>query len=141
MAFEAGKGQVFKIDNSAGTLTDISASLTDVSFPREADAEEVTTLGKNAKVYKVTLTDATLTVEGKWDGDGASSVDAVLSGILGLDASKTFEYGPGGSANGDVKYTGECFLMSYETSGSVGGVVEFSAEFQCSDTITRTVYP
>lgn len=141
MAFEAGKVQVFKIDNAAGALTDLSAFITDVGFPREADAEEVTTLGKNAKVYKVTLTDATISVEGKWDGAGASSVDTVLSGIFGQDATSTFEYGPGGSAAGDIRYTGECYLTSYEPSGAVGGVVEFTAEFQCSDTITRNTYP
>lgn len=140
MAFEAGKSQVFWIDNSAGTLTNISTFLTDVAFPREVDVEETTTLGKNAKVYKVTLSDATVTVEGKWDGAGASSVDAVLGGIFGQDATVTFEYGPGGGSTGDVKYTGECILTSYEPSGSVGGVVEFTAEFQCSDTVTRSTY-
>ena len=139
MPFEAGKGQVFKVDNSAGTLTDISAFLTDVGFPREVDTEEVTTLGKNAKVYIVTLTDATISIEGKWDG-AASALDVTLSGILGQAATVSFEYGPGGSATGDVKYTGEAILTSYEPSGSVGGAVEFSAELQVSDAVTRSTY-
>lgn len=139
MAFDAGKGQVFKVDNAAGTLTDISAFLTDVGFPREVDTEEVTTLGKNAKVYLVTLTDATISIEGKWDG-AASALDATLAGILGQAATVSFEYGPGGSATGDIKYTGEAILTSYEPSGSVGGAVEFSAEFQVSDAVTRSAY-
>lgn len=139
MAFDAGKGQVFKVDNSAGTLTDISAFLTDVGFPREVDTEEVTTLGKNAKVYIVTLTDATISIEGKWDG-AASALDATLSGILGQAATVSFEYGPGGSTTGDIKYTGEAILTSYEPSGSVGGAVEFSAEFQVTDAVTRSTY-
>lgn len=139
MGFEAGKGQVFKVDNSAGTLTDISAFLTDVGFPREVDTEEVTTLGKNAKVYIVTLTDSTISIEGKWDG-AAAAVDVTLSGILGQAATVSFEYGPGGSTTGDVKYTGEAILTSYEPSGSVGGSVEFSAEFQVSDAVTRSLY-
>lgn len=139
MAFEPGKGQVFKVDNSAGTLTDISAYLTDVGFPREVDTEEVTTLGKNAKVYLVTLSDGTISLEGKWDG-AALALDAILSGILGQAATVSFEYGPGGSSTGDVKYTGEAILTSYEPSGSVGGAVEFSAELQCSDTVTRSTY-
>lgn len=141
MGFEAGKGQVFKVDNAAGTLVDLSSFLTDVSFPREVDTEETTTFGKNAKTYKVTLTDSTITIEGKWDGASASTPDTVLAGIFGQDATVTFEYGPGGSAASDIKYTGEAILTSYEPSGSVGGVVEFSAEFQCSDTVTRGVWP
>lgn len=140
MSFEPGKGQKFLIDNAAGTPTDISAFLTDVGFPREVDTEEVTTLGKNAKVYIVTLTDSTISIEGKWDGAGASAVDTVLSGILGQAATVSFEYGPGGSTTGDIKYSGEAILTSYEPSGSVGGAVEFSAEFQCSDTVTRSTY-
>jgi hypothetical protein len=139
MAFEPGKGQVFKVDNSAGTLTDISAYLTDVDFPQEVDTEDVTTLGKSAKVYLVTLTDGTISVEGKWDG-AASAVDVTLSGIVGSATTKTFEYGPGGSTTGDVKYTGECICTKYQIKGSVGGATEFSAEFQCSDTITRTTF-
>lgn len=139
MPFTAGKNQVFWLDNAAGTLVNLSTFVTDVDFPREADAEEVTTLGQGAKVYVVTLTDATISFNGKWDG-AASAVDEVLAGILGHATSKTFEYGPGGSTGGAVKYTGEAWLTKYQTKGAVGGVVEFSGELQCSGTITRTTW-
>ena len=136
MAFEPGKGQVFKIDNAAGSLQDVSTYLTDIDFPEEADTEETTTLGKNAKTYLVTLTDATISVEGKWD----ATADAIFAGIVGHATTKTFEYGPQGGTAGKVRYTGECICTKYQLKGSVGGVEEFTAEFQCSDTVTRDTY-
>lgn len=136
MAFRHGKNAVFKVDNSGGTLTDISAYCDEVSLPRSIETGETTTYGKTAKTYIVGLTDATISVSGKWD----STVDAHLAGILGQDATVTFEYGPEGSASGRIKYTGEAILTSFETSSPVADVVTFSAEFQCSDTITRTTF-
>lgn len=136
MAFRHGKNAVFKVDNSGGTLTDISAYCDEVSLPRSIETGETTTYGKTAKTYIVGLTDATISVSGKWD----STLDAHLAGILGQDATVTFEYGPEGSASSRIKYTGEAILTSFETSSPVADVVTFSAEFQCSDTITRTTF-
>ena len=136
MAFRHGKNAVFKVDNSGGTLTDISAYCDEVSLPRSIETGETTVFGKSAKTYIVGLTDATLSVSGKWD----STLDAHLAGILGQDATVTFEYGPEGSSASRVKYTGEAILTSFETSSPVADVVTFSAEFQCTDTITRTTF-
>lgn len=140
MPFSAGKNFVFKIDNVAGTLVDITSFLQELDFPREVDTDDVTTAGKNAKVYLPTLSDATISGEGKWDG-AASAEDQVLSGILGASVSSTFEYGPGGAGAGAVKYTGECWLTKYEVSGAVGGTMGFSVEFQCTDSVVRTTWP
>lgn len=136
MAFRHGKNAVFKIDNSAGSLQDISAYCSEVSLPRSIETGETTTFGKSAKTYIVGLTDATISVSGNFD----SAVDTILAGILGQDATVTFEYGPEGNTGGYVKYTGECIMTSYETSSPVADVVTFSAEFQVSDTITRTTW-
>lgn len=136
MAFRHGKNAVFKVDNNGGTLTDISAYCDEVSLPRSIETGETTTYGKTAKTYIVGLTDATISVSGKWD----ATLDAHLAGILGQDATVTFEYGPEGSASSRIKYTGEAILTSFETSSPVADVVTFSAEFQCSDTITRTTF-
>jgi hypothetical protein len=136
MAFKHGKNAVFKVDNSSGSITDISAYAKEVSLPRKVDTAETTTYGKDSKTYIVGLKDGTVSVSGMWD----ATLDAHLAGILGQDASVTFEYGPAGSATGAVKFTGEAFLTSYETSSPVGDVVTFSAEFQCSDSITRTTF-
>lgn len=141
MAFTHGKKSKFSIDNAAGSLTDISAFCDEVSISRDIETAETTTFGDNAKEYIIGLTDATLSVSGKFDAAGASTVDAVLAGILGQEASVSFEYIPGGGTVGsnNPAYRGECYLTSYEVSGSVGDVSTFSASIQCTGAITRAV--
>jgi hypothetical protein len=134
--FTHGKATVFKVDNSGGSLTDISNVLTDVSFPQTVETAETSSFGSSAKTYVVGLSDATISASGNFD----ATVDAHLSGILGQAASVSFEYGPEGLATGDSKYTGECILTSYEKSGAVGDVVTFSAEFQVTGAVTRGTY-
>ena len=134
--FRHGKSTVFKVDNSGGTLTDISNTLTDVSFPQSVDTAETSTSGSSAKSYVVGLSDATFSISGNFD----ATVDAHLAGILGQAASVSFEYGPEGSTATYVKYTGECYLTSYEKSGAIGDVVTYSAEFQVTGAVTRGAY-
>ena len=131
--FRHGKSTVFKVDNSGGTLTDISNTLTDVTFPQTIETAETTSFGSNAKTYIVGLTDSTVSISGTWD----ATVDAHLAGIVGQAASVSFEYGPEGSTSTYIKYSGECYLTSYEKSGSVGDAVKFSAEFQVTGAVTR----
>jgi hypothetical protein len=134
--FRHGKSTVFKVDNSGGTLTDISNTLTDVSFPQSIDTAETSTFGSSAKSYVVGLSDATISISGNFD----ATVDAHLAGILGQASSVSFEYGPEGSTSTFVKYTGECLMTSYEKSGGVGDVVTYSAEFQVTGAVTRSTY-
>ena len=134
--FRHGKSTVFKVDNNAGTLTDISNTLTDVSFPQSVDTAETSAFGASAKAYIVGLTDATLSVSGNFD----ATVDAHLAAIVGKADSVSFEYGPEGSTATFVKYTGEALLTSYEKSGAIGDVVTYSAEFQLTGAITRGTY-
>ena len=131
--FRHGKSTVFKVDNSGGTLTDISNTLTDVGFPQTVETAETTSFGSSAKTYIVGLTDSTLSVSGNWD----ATVDAHLAGILGQAATVSFEYGPEGSTSTYIKYSGEAILTSYEKSGAIGDVVSYSAEFQVTGAVTR----
>jgi predicted secreted protein len=134
--FRHGKSTVFKVDNAAGTLTDISNTLTDVSFPQSVETAETTSFGSSAKTYIVGLSDSTVSVSGNFD----ATVDAHLAAILGQAATVSFEYGPEGSTAGQVKYTGEAILTSYEKSGAVGDVVTYSTELQVTGAVTRGTY-
>lgn len=138
MPFRHGKNAVFKVDNSGGTLTDISAYLDDISMPRSIETAETTTFGVTggAKTYVVGLNDATISVSGKYD----STVDAHLAAVLGQEASLSFEYGAAGSTVGFIKFTGECFLTKYDLKSPVGDVVTFSADFQITGPVTRGTY-
>jgi hypothetical protein len=134
--FRHGKNASFKVDNAAGSLTDISNTLNSVSFPREIETLETTSFGSSNRSYVVGFADATISVEGSFD----ATVDTHLAGILGQDASVSFEYGPEGTTSGYVKYTGEAFMTSYETSAGIGDIVSFSAEFQVTGAITRGTF-
>ena len=134
--FRHGKSTSFKVDNAAGTLTNISDTLTDVSFPQTIETAETTSFGSSAKTYIVGLSDSTVSVSGNFD----ATVDAHLAGILGQAATLSFEYGPEGTTNGLTKYTGECIMTSYEKSGAVGDVVTYSAEFQVTGAVTRGTF-
>lgn len=136
MAFVHGKGTVFKLDDNGGTLRDISAFADEVGFPGNVDMAETTTFGKDDKTYIPGLRDRTISVSGKWD----ATLDGYYAPALGLATSLSFEYGPAGSGSGSVKYTGECFITSFEITNPVGDVVTFSLELQCSDAITRGTY-
>jgi hypothetical protein len=134
--FRHGKNASFKVDNAAGSLTDISTTLNSVTFPREIETLETTSFGSSNRSYVVGFTDATISIEGSFD----ATVDAHLAGILGQEASVSFEYGPEGTTSTYTKYTGECYMTSYETSAGVGDIVAFSAEFQVTGAITRGTF-
>ena len=134
--FRHGKAAVFKIDDSGGTLRDISNTLNSVSFPREAETLETTSFGSSDRSYVVGFKNQTISIEGSFD----ATVDGYLAGVLGAADSLSFEYGPEGSTSTYTKYTGECFLTSYETSAGVGDIVSFSAEFQITGAVTRGAY-
>ncbi len=138
MAFRHGKNAVFKVDNSGGTLTDISAYIHDVSLPRSIETAETTTFGVTggSKTYVTGLNDSTISISGKFD----STVDAHLAGVLGQDATLSFEYGPAGSTVGYIKFTGECIMTKYDLSSPVGDVVSFSCDFQVTGVVTRATY-
>jgi hypothetical protein len=135
-SFKHGKNTVFKLDNSGGSLTDISNVLNNVDFPRETEILETTSFGSGYRTYVVGFQNATVSIEGTWD----ATVDAHLAGVLGQDATLSFEYGPEGSTTGAIKYTGEAYLTKYDTKGAVGEVVSFSAELQVSGAVTRGTY-
>lgn len=134
--FRHGKSAVFKVDNAAGTLTDISNTLNSVSFPREAETLETTSFGSSDRTYIVGFKNGTISIDGSFD----ATVDTHLAAILGQDATVSFEYGPEGSTSTYTKYTGEAIMTSYETSAGVSDIVSFTASFQISGAVTRGAY-
>jgi len=130
--FTHGKNAAFKIDDSGGTLRDISDVLTDVSISRTADVAEVSAFSNSSKAFVAGLKDATLTISGSFD----ATVDGYLSGILGAEGS--FEFYPIGTTGGNPKVTGEAIMTSYDRTPDIGGAVTFTASFQVSGNTTET---
>jgi hypothetical protein len=130
--FTHGKNAAFKIDDSGGTLRDISDVLTDVSISRTADVAEVSAFSNSSKAFVAGLKDATLTISGSFD----ATVDGYLSGILGAEGS--FEFYPIGTTGGNPKALGEAIMTSYDRTPDIGGAVTFTAAFQVSGDVTET---
>jgi len=141
MAFTHGKGAVFKLDNAAGTLQILTAFLDSVDLNNTVDVSETTTMGAEAKTYVSAQSDATLTISGKFDGTASTGPHVILSGLIGLETTSSFEYGPEGSTTGKQKLLGECFLTSYTVSAPVGDMVTFSADLQVTGAVTVGVWP
>lgn len=129
--FTHGKNAAFKIDDSGGTIRDISDVLTDVSISRTADVAEVSAFTNSSKAYVAGLKDATMTISGSFD----ATVDGYLSGILGVEGS--FEFYPIGTTGGNPKASGEAIMTSYDRTPDIGGAVTFSASFQVSGDVTE----
>lgn len=138
MAFAHGKSGFFSLDDSTGSVRDLSSYLNDISMPRDIETAETTTFGVSgsAKTYIVGLTDATISISGLFD----ATADGYLAGVIGQAATLSFVYGPAGNTGGFVKYTGECVLTSYEVSTAVGDAVQASASLQVTGAITRTTF-
>lgn len=139
MAFIHGKKSVFKIDDVGGSLQDISAFCEEVSLSRDIETAEVTTFGDDAKEYITGLSDATVSISGKFDAGNASAIDPVLSGVLGSASTVSWAYRVNSASTSatNPEYQGEGILTSYEVSGGVGDAVTFSAEIQCTGAIAR----
>jgi hypothetical protein len=134
MSFFHGKTGKFFIDNAAGSLTDISTGMTDVSLPQSADTVEVTGFTDTAKQYVMGLKGANASISGTL----STTVDTVLSGIIGSSDTKSFECYPYSTATGSVEKKGECFVTSYETKQGVSGTWTYSANLIVSGGVTST---
>ncbi len=141
MAFTHGKGTVFKIDNAAGTITALTSFVDSVDLKHSVGVAKTTTMGSEVETYVSGQSDGTLSISGKWDGTATTGPHAILTGLIGLETTSSFEYGPSGSTSGMVKKTGECFLTGYVVSAPVGDVVTFTADFQITGAITEGVWP
>lgn len=135
MAFVAAKSSVFKLDNAAGSLTDISAYVDSVGgIANTTDMLETTTFGSASKTFIGGLRNGdTISVSGKWD----STLNTQITALLGATTSSTWEYHPAGTTAGLPKVSGECFVTSYEVSSAVADLVTFSMSLQITGAVTH----
>jgi len=141
MAFYHGKGLAFKLDNAAGTLQTLTAYVDSVELNNSVDMGETTTANVEDKTFVSGQAEHDLSISGKWDDTATTGADPILNGLIGLETSSTFEFGPAGSTSGKIKKTGECFMTGYKVSAPVGGVVTFTADFKITGAVTQTTWP
>ena len=128
MAFVAGKNSVFKLDNSGGSITDLSAYITDVSVDFGDDAADVTAYGNSSKDYILTLADGSIGVTALFD----ATLLAHLGAVRGSSSTLSYEFYPAGTTGGLPKINGECILTSMSPGSSVGGTATLNFNLQCT---------
>lgn len=129
MAFVHGKNTAVTIDGD-----DLSVYSNSVTFGRSADTHDVTTFGKNSKVYAPGLKDGTASIEGIYDNTALVSPGAVLRPLIGA-AEVPLVYKPEGTGTGKPTATVDVLVTSYEETAAVGDMVMWSCELQLSDDI------
>lgn len=132
-----GRLGVFKVDDSGGTLRDISNHVNKITLNRDAPEIDVTTFQDTARSYIADFDGAEINIE----GNANSTVMGYLHPIVGQTATVSFEYGPEGSATGKRKMTGEAVCTGVtEDTAPVGTQVKFTAKFRVFGAITFGTY-
>ena len=141
MAFVHGKNAYIRLDNSSGTLTDLSSITNEISYSQSIETSDTSVYGSNAKTYITGLNDATVSLSGMFDATSAGVIEATIDALIdGTNASATLEFGPEGSASGKKKYTMEVIVTSYDIGAPVSDVVSLSVEFQRTGATTVGTY-
>jgi hypothetical protein len=141
MAFIHGKNAYIQLDNSAGTLANITGISNEVTWSRNIDTAETSVFGTSAKTYIVGQNDATISLTGLYDATTATTIEGTIDALIaGTLATASLEFSPGGTATSNKKYAQEVFITSYEIGAPVGDVVSLKVEFQRTGATTVTTY-
>ena len=137
MATGHSRDAVLKIDNPAGTLTDISTDVTGVTFAGPKGVVDVTTFGDNYRDYLAGVADATLELEGIYD-PAAGKAGSILAVLAHGTATQTvsWEYHPQGTASGKPKLSGEALVTNFTAPSALDEAVTFGASLQNTGTVT-----
>lgn len=113
----------------------LSSFFKSMTFSATKEMADATTFKKNSKVYVPGLQDATLALDGIFDG-AADAVDEVLQLALASDAGSIVSYMPNGDVFAKRAYCLGTHQSSYEVNSDIGDVSQISGEFQGNDTYT-----
>lgn len=141
MAFVHGKGAVFSIDDSGGTLRTVTIYLNSVTgLPGARALSEVTAFGDAGTKSIPSLANVSFSIGGHYDATASTGISTVLNGLRTTTATSSFEYGPAGSATGALKILGECWMTELTYDASVSDRVPVAASFQVDGIPTLSTY-
>ena len=141
MARSHSKNAIFSIDDSSGTPRLITAHIDNVSgLPGAGQLSEVTAFSDGGEKFIRGIEGTTFTVSGVFDNTANTGSITVLNGLRTTETTASFEYGPEGGSNGDIKYSGECWLESLTVDSTVKDAVKFSATLRLDGTVTVGTY-
>lgn len=114
---------------------DLSAFTNSTTYNRSADSHDVTTYGKNSKVYAGGLKDGTVTIGGTYDSS-VTGPRAVVQPLLGTTVE--FVFRPEGTGTDKPQDTVDVVVTAYNESSPVADMVQWTAELQMSDDVAST---
>lgn len=142
MAGKKGRIASLKLDNLAGTLTDLSRKGAKISINFSTEILDATTFQptNGAKEKMVGVSDGKISFEGNADSTVATHLLAIRGQGEPTGGSEgegfDFEIGPEGTASGKRKLTGKCLLASYGEEVDVNGINKFTAELELHGDVT-----
>lgn len=136
MAFKHGKAATFLLGTD-----DLSAFLDDIQWSRSRETGETTTYGASGdnKTKLAGLRDSSFSIKGKYDSTATTGPAAVLNAALDSDTATVAKIRPEGTGSGLPETEVSCFCTKYTESVPVGDIITFSADFDCTGAIDRTV--
>lgn len=141
MANLTDKNIRFALDNTTGTLTDITGWLTSAAIRGIQDLIEDTALSNEEKQYLAGKAGASVPIAGMIN----TTTDIIFGPLVGNRTSvrKQFEYQvytTSSNSTGNVgKFLGgSAYISNVEYSGSLGSLQTFSAECMVDGVVTRT---
>lgn len=126
MAKQSGLGDYFAVDNSAGTLKDISNDVTNVAINVNQNLFDITGLDKSAMERLIGLGDGSFVVTGVFNptANYSHSVFSTRSGV------RTVTYAIGGNTAGNPTVSMECLVQNYNLTRANDGALTWTATLQ-----------
>lgn len=124
MAKVSAKGSVISVDDSGGSLRDISSDCVSFEIEQDAGKIEVTGFGDGSKNYIPGMPIKGITLDVLWNSAATTGARTVLQGILGSTTSKTVTIVPEAGGEG---FSGEFMLDNLPVKGAPDGVLQIGS--------------
>ena len=128
------------VDDSGGTLRDITNHVTRVRWGRTAEMLDSHGVADASKESALGLKDGdSIVIEGLWDNTAVTGFVAVLGDSLGN--TRTIELGPNSNTSGQERITAETIVEGKEESHGRGELVAYTLTLRVTGTVTEDTFP
>ena len=130
----AGRDSAFSLDDSAGTLTAITADITRITLNYNGGEIDVTCLGEDDRSFLAGVRDCTIDLSGIANNTTPQTLDIIRTAVA-TSVSRTFSY----MLFSGEYLTGECFATRYTPSSGQGDdPVAFDATLRVDGALPAT---
>lgn len=124
MAKQSGLGDYLAVDDSSGTVRDISNDVTNATFNNGTALQEVTGIDKSAVERLQLLGDGTVSINGVFNSASNLSHDVFKT----QTGTRTVTYCVGGNSGSNPKLEMEMLISAYNLDRAADGSLTWSAE-------------